>query len=152
MMNPFSAAALACFTFFLCEGLSCCAGSRAMVNGVLDSVPAINGTTVNNGAAAVPSSGRPGIASQLHKRVGRAVVQKSMRKSRVKGITASSRSTKTIAATVGVLLASILGLLLASAKLLQCPTTFQANTRGDAEGNTRRRLAEGGNSSTKCVS
>ncbi|EPR57256.1 Toxoplasma gondii family B protein [Toxoplasma gondii ME49] len=149
MVNPFSAAALVCFTLFLYEGLGCCTGSRAIVTEVLESVPAINETNVKNGETAVSSSARLVTGNQLGGRGGGGL-KKSGRKSHAKETTAPSRrSTQTIAATVGVLLASVFGLLLASAKLMQCP---QGSIRGDAEGNTRRRLAEGGYSGEKCVS
>nr|CEL66112.1 TPA: hypothetical protein BN1204_019375 [Neospora caninum Liverpool] len=153
MVNSSSTAAVVFLTFSLHPSHIWCNGSRVMTTGVLDFVPVMtSGDNGSDAASAVSSSAISAEGKQQRIQVGR-LPKRPRRRIPAEGRTLTlPRTQKVIPVTVGVLLTAVLGLLLASVKLHQCRQQLLKNADGQTEGNTKRRLAEGGSGDSSCVS
>nr|CEL74041.1 TPA: hypothetical protein BN1205_089200 [Toxoplasma gondii VEG] len=143
MVPACSAATLAFFISLLCFLSNCCIGSRAMTTEVVAAPSPM--TTTTAAPPVVKKKESPAMCVYL--------LHCRSRSSRTEKKTAAIRRRMAVTVTAAaVLLTAVVRMLLASVKLQQC-LDKNAEAAGDKnEGNTERRLAEGGSDEDKCVS
>nr|CAJ20477.1 hypothetical protein TgIb.0060c [Toxoplasma gondii RH] len=148
MVNLPSSAAAAFFALCFCDMGDSSIRSQAVAANASDSVTVIAGKADDSGAAFVASSpDTPGEAEQQLAHAN--IILKSVPN---KKATVALHHTKTMnAVTALLLLTGVVGLLLASVKLHKCWQDLLRNSGRGLEGNTVRRLAEGGVDKDKCL-
>ncbi|RQX70638.1 Toxoplasma gondii family B protein [Toxoplasma gondii CAST] len=152
MMNLPSAATAAFFTVYFGDLRDFRIRSLVGATNVVDSITAIDGKADDSGATLVASS--PATQGEAEHQVTQVeIFSKSSRNIPNKKTTVALRRIKKAnAITTFWLLTGVLGLMLVSVKLLTCRQDLLRNTGRGPEGNTVRRLAEGGDDNEKCVS
>ncbi|EPR57546.1 toxoplasma gondii family B protein [Toxoplasma gondii GT1] len=152
MVNLPSSAAAAFFALCFYDMGDSCIRSSAVAANASDSVTVLGGKADDSGAPFVASSAAPqGEAEQQLAHVN--ITSKKPRNIPNKKTTVALRRIKKAnAITTFWLLTGVLGLMLVSVKLLTCRQDLLRNTGRGPEGNTVRRLAEGGDDNDKCVS